>query len=599
MNPLRALEKARALLDSGDLRSAEKLIFGQWPSAATAPAEALYLAGRVRLLQRQFTAAAAMFETAIRQDARKARYHFALGDARMLQGAAPPAADAFARALELDPDFPNARRAFARAALNADRFVEAEAAARELIAQQPDADAWNILCAALRGQERLEEAAAAGEEAVRLDPKSHAARHDWAVAIGRLGRVEEALAAFEALAADGADAGAIAVNRSAALLELDRAEDAERILLDAVARNPADMGVQTALAKARWINGAGADFTALYEDAVARNPTAVLLRIGCVDLLRAAGFTARAEEVLQKGLQRAPSDPMLLDALGVLLDETDRVAEALPLMQRALANSAKPREELRSRLIRALLRLERADEAMALIAPLRAEAPLHQHWIALESLALKQLKDPRYGWLCDYELMVRAFELPPPPGFADVAAFNEALRAALLRLHVARGHPLGQSLREGTQTTRDLTQVDDPIIRAYLQALREPIAAYIATMTDPDHPWSGRRSGDFRLTGAWSVRLKPGGRHVNHIHPAGWISSSYYVSVPAEVAGNSAHEGWIKFGEPPSPTPGCGIEKMVEPRSGTLVLFPSYMWHGTIPIAAGERLTAPFDVAPV
>jgi tetratricopeptide (TPR) repeat protein len=517
----------------------------------------------------------------------------------MLQGAPSLAADAFARALELDANFPNARRAYARAALNADRFADAEAAARILIAKAPDADAWNILCGALRGLDRLEEAAAAGEEALKLDSRSHAARHDWAVAIGRLGRVEEALAAFEALAAEGADAGAIAVNRGAALLELDRSEEAERVLSEAAQRHPNDMSVHAALAKARWVNGAGADFTALYESAIARNPASALLRVGCVDLLRAAGFTDRAEQILQKGLQRAPSDPILLDALGVLLDEADRTEEALPLMQRALANAAKPREELLSRAILALLHLGRTDEAATALMPLQAKAPLNQHWIALESLALKQKRDPRYDWLCDYSAMVQPYDLPIPMGYANAAAFNEALADALLKLHVAREHPLGQSLRQGTQTTRDLRQVDDPIVQAYLAALREPIAAYIATMRDPDHPWSGRRRGDFALSGAWSVHLKPNGRHVNHIHPAGWISSSYYVDLPRDVAGNAAQEGWIKFGEPPRTMPGCGIEKMVEPQIGRLVLFPSYIWHGTIPIGSGARLTAPFDVVPL
>ena len=36
---------------------------------------------------------------------------------------------------------------------------------------------------------------------------------------------------------------------------------------------------------------------------------------------------------------------------------------------------------------------------------------------------------------------------------------------------------------------------------------------------------------------------------------------------------------------------------MIEPKPGRLVLFPSTMWHGTEPFAAGERLTVAFDVA--
>ena len=35
----------------------------------------------------------------------------------------------------------------------------------------------------------------------------------------------------------------------------------------------------------------------------------------------------------------------------------------------------------------------------------------------------------------------------------------------------------------------------------------------------------------------------------------------------------------------------------LEPKAGTLVLFPSYLYHGTRPFAAGERLSVAFDVS--
>lgn len=591
------IKRARAALDRGDIAGAERILTTAFPNPALATPEAHYLFGLIRRAQRRFDEAGRFFQTAIEQDQAQARYHFALGDLAASRGRFALGADALARALALDPDLPHARRAFARAALNADRFAEAEAAARALIATNPDADAWHILSVALRGQQRLHEAMDAGAEALRLDPNFKHARHDWAVAIGRLGLVEEALAAFEDLAGEGFNAPGLAVNRSAALIELDRLDEAEAVLTQALALHPQDMNAQIALAKVRWASGAREDFTGLYEDAIARNPAATLFRAGCVDLLRAAGFAERAEEMLQKGLQRTPSDPILLGALGALLDDADRVAEALPHLERASRQNPMRAEE-RMRFIRALLRLGRADEAMTEIAPLRAAAPLDQQWLAFETLALRQLNDPRYHVLCDYTEMVRSYDLSPPPGFGDVAEFNAGLSAALAAYHVARDHPLGQSLRQGTQSVRDLRQSNDPHIRAYFTALREPIADYIATMRAPDHPWSGRRTESFEFAGAWSVRLRPGGHHVNHVHPAGWISSSYYVALPDAVAGNANHEGWIKFGEAPRPMPECGIEKLVEPKVGALVLFPSYMWHGTIPISSGERLSAPFDVVP-
>ena len=86
---------------------------------------------------------------------------------------------------------------------------------------------------------------------------------------------------------------------------------------------------------------------------------------------------------------------------------------------------------------------------------------------------------------------------------------------------------------------------------------------------------------------------------MNHLHPEGWISSAYYVSLPAAAKSGETQEGWIKFGEPRWPLPHCGVEKIIQPKEGRLVLFPSYMWHGTIPFSEGERMTAPFDVVPV
>ncbi|MFV1152036.1 putative 2OG-Fe(II) oxygenase, partial [Klebsiella pneumoniae] len=66
---------------------------------------------------------------------------------------------------------------------------------------------------------------------------------------------------------------------------------------------------------------------------------------------------------------------------------------------------------------------------------------------------------------------------------------------------------------------------------------------------------------------------------------------------PEERGGGEA--GWLTLGEPQAE---LGVDlgpfRTVEPIPGRLVLFPSTMWHGTRPIAGGERLTVAFDVAP-
>jgi hypothetical protein len=202
--------------------------------------------------------------------------------------------------------------------------------------------------------------------------------------------------------------------------------------------------------------------------------------------------------------------------------------------------------------------------------------------------------------LYDYRRLVRVYELEPPAGWRSIDELNAALIETLRTRHRFATHPLDQSLRNGSQTARSLTTESDPVIQALLAAFAGPLESYRAALgNEPDHPLSARNSGTAVFKGCWSVELRRNGYHVNHVHTQGWVSSAYYVSVPSEVADTSARSGWIKFGEPGMPIPGLGAEHFVQPRAGRLVLFPSYMWHGTNTILGDEpRLTVAFDAVP-
>ena len=227
----------------------------------------------------------------------------------------------------------------------------------------------------------------------------------------------------------------------------------------------------------------------------------------------------------------------------------------------------------------------------------REAAPLNQWYIAMEATGARLLGDPRYEELYDYERFVQPYVIETPPGWSSIEEFRLDLNAALKERHKFKAQPLDQSLRNGTQTPRGLLGDSDPIIVAFLQALKDPIAQYREHIgTRSTHPMTMRNHGEVVMTGCWSVRLQKGGFHVNHVHSEGWISSAYYAELPGEVEDTEAKSGWIKFGEPRFPVPGATAGKYVQPEVGTLVLFPSYMWHGTMPIHGDEpRMTVAYD----
>ena len=601
INPAQIIADSYAILSRGDPQGAEVMLGQLWNAGPPPPPPAVHLLGLIRRAQGRIGDAELLMRQSIEADPRNGEYRNNLGLLLRAAGFPDHAITAFEEALARDPKLVAARLNLARALDAAGRYVDAERQARHLLDEKPSAAAWTTLGGALRKQHRLADAIEAFDHALELDPKSFNARHDRAVAIDKSGRGPDAVAIFTALHGEGLRARELFKNWASALLDLGRADDAEARLAEALTHHPGDIQLHGDLARIRWLRGDHIAFTRDFEAAVHARPDDIALRVGCADMLRRGDRAREADRLLDDGLARAPGDPVLLAAFGVLRAETGDVAAA----EAALlgAHAARPDDwRLRETLAATLLQAGKPAAALIHIRAARAAFPHNSAWLAHEAVALRMLGDERYRRVYDFDQMVRPYDLRAPEGFASIEAFNTALAETLRAMHTLDAHPIDQSLKNGTQTSKSLLEVNDPVIKAFLRLIDETLAAHIAAMPDdPDHPvWSRKpKSGRAKIVGCWSVRLRPGGYHVNHVHPEGWISSAYYVVVPPGVEGASDHQGWIQFGEPRWPAPGVTAERFVEPRAGRLVLFPSCMWHGTVAFREGfERLTIAFDAVP-
>lgn len=380
------------------------------------------------------------------------------------------------------------------------------------------------------------------------------------------------------------------------LMNRGELDAAERAYEHAVRNYPDYPIAQFGLAKLRYMRG-DPRFARDLAAAAARRRDEPALQRQFAEVLRLTGDFDGAELLLRDLMARGGASPELLWARANVLHEAGRLVEAEA--DAAAAVHARPDDAaMIETLVSVWLSLGRAEEAMPLIRNQRRLLPNSHIFIAHEAIAARLMGDPAYEWLYDYGQLVQVFDLEPPPGFGTMTELNAALASRLRERHRLARPPFDQSMRAGTQTLGDLREDDDPVVRAALEAFREPIAAYRARLDDaPEHPLKGSNHGEARYAGCWSVQLGSQGFHVNHIHPDGWLSSAYYVSVPPEVEDRERQSGWIKFGEPRLPVPGVGPGLTLEPRAGRLVLFPSFMWHGTTPILEAEpRLTVAFDV---
>jgi uncharacterized protein (TIGR02466 family) len=241
----------------------------------------------------------------------------------------------------------------------------------------------------------------------------------------------------------------------------------------------------------------------------------------------------------------------------------------------------------------------RPDAALAKLHMALETHPQDQSLWGWAATAARAAGDPLYSELCDYDAMVTAYDLTAPEGWPSLEAFLEDLGKSLKILHPYGQHPTNQSLRHGSQTMHLLTGSDDPAVRAFFQAIDAPVREHIAKLGKGTDPLRRRNTGDYHIQGAWSVRLRSGGFHRDHFHPQGWLSSAFYVEVP-EAVERDDKQGWIRFGQPPFITdPPLPPDHYIKPKPGRLVLFPSYMWHGTVPFTTDEaRMSIAFDVVP-
>ncbi len=311
------------------------------------------------------------------------------------------------------------------------------------------------------------------------------------------------------------------------------------------------------------------------------------------------GYEDDGAQALKKGLSKFSNAPSILAVQAEKALENGDAETAYILARKALGS--RPGDNTITPVFaRAALAADHIEEAMIAAESALKISPNNQFWIAVLATG-GRLKGQDYKYYYNYDQFVRPYDLTAPVGYRNMAEFNGALSKTLNNLHGYKDAPLYQSLRMGTQTHHDLRFSDNPVIQAFFSMLEKPISEYMdAIGQDPKHPLTRRNSGKYRLSGAWSVRLTAGGHHVNHVHPQGWISSAYYVDVPDEVEDETAKNGWIGFGAPPLDIPEIAEpELMIKPKPGRLVLFPSYMWHGTLPITGDKpRLTLPFDVIP-
>lgn len=448
-----------------------------------------------------------------------------------------------------------------------------------------DAAAWLDRARAYRARQQMVEADEAIGQAARLDPSDRLTAFLRAQSAYELGyRASDHFARARRLWPENRDA---VRNHALALASEGDLARAERVLTDILVDAPDWLEGHRVLAGMRFAHGDREHYDRAFAAATQAMPQHEGLWLGWFSTIAQQRDWPRAGAILEAAAAALGETRAIAIARAFLASEAGDLATA----GRLLAALADVQDDFLALCrIRTALRGGDARGAEALALPLTATKIAGQVWPYL-STCWRLLGDPRAAWLDGEPVMAREID----PGFSarELSALADLLRG----LHTMQAPYAEQSVRAGTQTDRSVLLRHEPLLVQARLRLMDGVREFIADLPphDPAHPVLSRPREDLRISGSWSVRLGAGGFNVTHSHPVGWLSSAFYVSLPDDMGPEPA--GHLHLGAPPAE---LGLDlapyAMIAPRAGRMVVFPSILWHGTVPIAGGERLNIAFDV---
>jgi hypothetical protein len=170
--------------------------------------------------------------------------------------------------------------------------------------------------------------------------------------------------------------------------------------------------------------------------------------------------------------------------------------------------------------------------------------------------------------------------------------FRAKLKGEILANPTLRPDPAGHTTRHGLRSLA-FPAAGDAAAPALLDRIRSAVGGYAAALAG-DHPFVRARPARGVLT-AWAIVLRGRGRQLLHHHPRPWLTGVYYVAAPE----GRPPPGAIRIGRLPD---WAGIAppwpiREIAPEPGTLILFPSFFPHETLPTESdAERVSVAFDV---
>jgi len=469
------------------------------------------------------------------------------------------------------------------------KHAQAESKAKKLAKKFPsELMIFDILAKAQLAQSKYSEAVKVLEKLVQGKPDHYDGHYNLGVAYMNTGRAEQAAERFNFVVEKTAPSADAFTNLGAALYEMEKFADAAEAYKKAVELKPDYVPALRNLgASLRKMNRLEESETYLSKiPFLMPRFAAGHLSLGVTQ--RMLGKTDKALKCFETVLSLEPDNREAHNELGNVHYAAERYDDAArhfgrveTKLARAMVLEAKHQAGIdRDELLAGLLALNKAEQDNLRGAAFSAFASQQYDVEDSHPFAPSPLEFVSINALDDV--------LEAEPDFLNDLMVEAEKVAAFWENHTTRG---------GYQTHGNL--FDEAEVFARLEdIIRKQLQRYRDERSGSDAGIIRQFPKCYDLDG-WHVKLLKSGHQKPHIHSRGWVSGVFYLKVPDNMAGD---EGAISFS-----LHGYNYRKVKEdipqlvhkPKAGELVLFPSSLFHSTVPFESDEdRQCIAFDMIP-
>jgi len=476
--------------------------------------------------------------------------------------------------------------------LNAGQLANAANMAKSLLTQYPNTFILhNVLGIALDGLGQYEGAINSYRNALKLQPNMPDLHFNLGIALSNVGQFTEAAASYRKAIALQPKFFEAYGNLGTLLQKQGKLDEAVASYRKALSINEDPRG-HFNLGTALRDQGKLDEAIKHYRQAIALFPNYADAHSNLGETLRDQGNMQEAITSYQNALTLNPNHPSANYNMAEFLYLAKRFDEAIPHFERSQL------DDWLERSMYCLYKAERFDDFKRKLDEIVNAGKHTAPFLA----TLSTHYTVNFGVENPYNFCKNGFDFVYNAAIPELSQADSPLLKALLNdIHNAEiAERVQGMLHNGKQSAGNLFKRPEASFRTLGELVKKEFMNYKNKFAGADCELIKSFPEEFEFTSSWYVKMRQGGHLDAHIHEIGWISGAVYLAMPSDK--KSPEEGAFEYGIHGDDYPqkhGNFPVGTVVPNVGEIVLFPSSLFHRTIPFTSSEeRICIAFDLKP-